>query len=182
MRSLHIVFVPLIQDDVDRHIVAWNNHRVRAIKENGRYLKSHVPETAFQSYERRMGWLQPPAFDEEDNHRYEAIRATIDEPLDQMRDENGPQGIPPAPPDHSEAALPNVLHNIRDAAYEMGRSNYRYDEEKYLFHLGLTGKCVGAMTNLHMSVEEYFRIRASEVGQNRLPLLQMLLAATPDGM
>ena len=99
-----------------------------------------------------------------------------------MRDENGPQGIPPAPPDHSEVALPTVLHNIREAAYEMGRSNYRYGDEKYLFHLGLTGECVEAMTNPHMSMGEYFWIRVNEVDQNRLPLLQMLVAATPDGV
>ena len=99
-----------------------------------------------------------------------------------MQDENGPQGISPAPPDHSEAALPDVLHNIRNATYEMDWSNYRYGEEKYLFHVGLTGECVGAMKNPHMSVGEYFRIRANKVDQNRLPMLQMLVVATPDGV
>jgi hypothetical protein len=38
-----MVFLPLIQDDVDRHNSAWNNHRLRKISENGRDIPSHVP-------------------------------------------------------------------------------------------------------------------------------------------
>lgn len=70
MSSLHMVFFPLIQDDVDRHIIAWNNHRVRKISENGRAIPSHIPEIAFQAYERQRGWLRAPVVSEADNAHY----------------------------------------------------------------------------------------------------------------
>ena len=57
MSFLHLVFLPLMQDDVDRHISAWNNHRLRKISENRHDIPSHIPEAAFQAYERQQGWI-----------------------------------------------------------------------------------------------------------------------------
>jgi hypothetical protein len=67
---LYMVFLPLIKDDVDHYISAWNNHRLRKISENGRDILSHVPEATFQVYERQRGWLRPPMVVEEDNAHY----------------------------------------------------------------------------------------------------------------
>jgi hypothetical protein len=73
MSSLHMVFLPLIQANVDRHISAWNNHRVRKISKNGHDIPSHVPEAAFKAYERQRGWLNAPIVVEEDNAHYAAF-------------------------------------------------------------------------------------------------------------
>ena len=47
MSSLRMMFLLLIQDDVDHHISAWNNYRLQKISENGRDIPSHVPKGAF---------------------------------------------------------------------------------------------------------------------------------------
>jgi hypothetical protein len=68
MSSLHMVFFPLIQDDVDHHIITWNNHRVQKISENGHAIPSHIPEIAFGAYERQRGWLRAPLYPKRTMH------------------------------------------------------------------------------------------------------------------
>ena len=51
MDSLHIIFLPLIQSDVDHHIFAWNNYCVHKIKENIQDISSHVRKATFKVYE-----------------------------------------------------------------------------------------------------------------------------------
>jgi hypothetical protein len=122
MSSLHMVFLPLIQANVDRHISAWNNHRVRKISENGRDIPSHVPEAAFRAYERQRGWLSTPIVVEEDNVHYAAFATFPALPISrngQAVEDNEVPGLPLAPLDLSEATLPRAINAIRDRAYEV---------------------------------------------------------------
>lgn len=52
--SMHAVFIPAIQVDLDNMIAMWNVHRVRKITENGRFLPSHVPSMVFKPIDRQM--------------------------------------------------------------------------------------------------------------------------------
>ena len=68
--SLHMVFLPLIQDNVDRHISAWNNHRLWKISENEWDIPSHVLEVAFFVHKHQRDWLRTSMVLEEDNAHY----------------------------------------------------------------------------------------------------------------
>lgn len=46
--SVHAIFIPAIQKDLDNMIAMWNVHRVRKIAENGRFLPSHVSAVVFK--------------------------------------------------------------------------------------------------------------------------------------
>lgn len=51
MSSLRKVFLLEIQEDVDLFAAAWNNHIVRLINEDRRYIAGHVPKAAFKDLE-----------------------------------------------------------------------------------------------------------------------------------
>jgi hypothetical protein len=177
MSSLHMVFLPLIQDDVDRHISAWNNHRLRKISENGRDIPSHVPEAAFRAYERQRGWLRPPMVVEEDNAHYTPFAILPALPVQAIEPpsaDNEAQGLPVAPLDLAEATLPGAITDIRDKAYEVGNAQFRYGEEKYAFHLGLTAECVEALQWPHLTLVDYFTARLEEVDESRRHLVHSL--------
>jgi hypothetical protein len=52
--SLHVVFIPAFQRDVDQIVVTWNVHNVHKIIENRRFIPSHVPTQVFQPHERKL--------------------------------------------------------------------------------------------------------------------------------
>jgi hypothetical protein len=185
MSSLHLVFLPLIQDDVDRHISAWNNHRLRKISENGRNIPSHVPEAAFQAYERQQGWVNPPRVLPSDNARYGAyatLPALPERADDPPLSETEAQGLTSAPLDLTDATLPGAINDIRDRAYELGKARYPSGEEKYAFHLGLTAECVEALEWPNVTMVEYFRGRMEEVDESRRHFMQVLYLVLSAGV
>lgn len=183
MSSLHLIFLPLIQDDVDRHIFAWNNHRLRKISENGRDIPSHVPEAAFQAYERQQGWIKPPGVLPSDNARYGvyAQLPVVPDHREEPTVESEAQGLIGTPLDLTGATLPTTISNIRDQAYELGKGRYPSGEEKYAFHLGVTAECLEALQWTDVTMTEYFRGRVEEVDECRLHFVEALYAVVSQG-
>lgn len=179
---MYMVFLPLIPADVDRHISAWNNHKVQKISENGRDIPSHVPEAAFRAYEQQRGWLNAPIVVEEDNAHYAAVATLPALPISrngQAVGDNEVPGLPPAPLDLLEATLPGAINAIRDRAFEVGKVRYQYGEEKYAFHLRLTA--MEALQWPHRALPDYFRHRMDKVDESRRHLVQSLYLVASGG-
>jgi hypothetical protein len=58
--------------------------------------------------------------------------------------------------------------------YDVGNAQYRYGEEKYAFHLGLTAECVEALQWPHFILVDYFSTRLEEVNESRRHLVHSL--------
>ncbi len=52
--SLHVVFVPTFQKDVNHMVITWNVHMVHKITKNGRFIPFHVPTHVFQPHEKEL--------------------------------------------------------------------------------------------------------------------------------
>jgi hypothetical protein len=52
--SLHVVFVPTFQKDVDHMVITWNVHTIHKITKNGRFIPFHVPAQVFQPHEKEL--------------------------------------------------------------------------------------------------------------------------------
>ena len=178
MSSLYLVFLPLIQDDVDCHISTWNNHRLQKISENGRDILSHVPEAAFQAYERQQRWVKPPRV-LSSNNAHCGVYATLPTLPDHVDDRTGiikdqTQGLPSASLNLMDAMLPRAINNIQDQAYELRKAWYPSGEEKYAFHLGLTVECIEALEWTNITMIKYFRGQMEEVNESRRHFVQAL--------
>jgi hypothetical protein len=79
--------------------------------------------------------------------------------------DNKAQGLPTLL-DLSEATFPGAITDIRDKAYEVENAQYRYGEEKYAFHLGLTAEFVEALQWPHLILVDYFTARFEEVDES----------------